>query len=252
MVFCAPLPRDLENLLEHAFVKGPIDFSDDGRLVAAAVCNRPGPTAYVWDTTSGETVFTAPSGQCGQSVDLGPAGRLLAVQSIEEGVPNVLVWDIETAKEVLAVAHFPAWIGVVQFSPDGSQLLTGGEDGTVRIWDLASGDLIRAFTGHTGPVEDATWSSDGTVIVSGSHDGTVRVWDAATGATLLVLEGHDSFPFVDISPNGTYIATSTPGVIRVWTLDVDELVGIARTRVPRSLTSAECLAYHFEECPTAP
>jgi WD40 repeat protein/DNA-binding SARP family transcriptional activator len=242
----------VHTLLEHAFVKGPINFSDDGRLVAAAVCNRPGPTAYVWDTMSGETVFTAPLGRCGQSVDLGPAGRLLAVQSIEEGVPNVLVWDMETAKEVLAVAHFPAWIGVVHFSPDGSQLLTGGDDGTVRIWDLASGDLIRAFTGHTGPVEDATWSSDGTVIVSGSHDGTVRVWDAATGATLLVLEDHDSFPFVDISPNGTYIATSTPGMIRVWTLDVDELVGIARTRVPRSLTSAECLAYHFTECPKAP
>jgi WD40 repeat protein len=242
----------VHTLLEGAFVKGSLDFSDDGRLVAAAVCNRRGPTAHVWSTTSGEVVFTTPSGYCGQAVDLDPTGRLLVVQSLDEGPASLQVWDVETGLPISAVVHSPAWLGAVQFSPDGSQLLTGGADGTVRVWDVASGSLTRVLTGHTGAVEDASWSSGGSKIVSGSHDGTVRMWDATTGETLLVLEGHDSFPFVELSPDGVHIATATPGEVRIWTLDLDELTAIARTRVPRSLTAAECLTYHFAECPTAP
>jgi WD40 repeat protein len=239
-------------LLEEAFLKGSVDFSDAGRLVTAAVCNRPGPTAYVWDVATGEEVFSAPASDCGQSVDLDPTGRLLAVQTLDEQEPNVRIWDTSTGAEVFARVHHPAWIGVVQFSPDGLQLLTGGGDGTVLIWDVATGDLTRTLTGHAGAVEDATWSSDGLLIVSGSHDGTVRLWDASTGETLLVLEGHNTWPFVEMSPDQQYVVTATPGAVRVWTLDLDRLTGIARTRVPRSLSSAECLAYHFAECPTEP
>ena len=251
-VWDATTGRKLHTLLEDVLLKGSVDFSDDGHLVAAAVCNRPGPTAYVWNVETGEQVFRAPSSDCGQSIDLDTTGRLLAVQTIDENGPNVRVWDIGTGSEVFARDHHPAWIGAVQFSPDGSQLLTGGGDGTVIVWDIETGDLKRVLTGHTGAVEDATWSSDGRSIISGSHDGTVRVWDVTSGEMLVVLEGHDTWPFLDMTDDRRYVVTATPGLVRIWTLDIDELTGIARTRVGRSLNAAECLAFHFTECPTAP
>jgi WD40 repeat protein len=250
-VWDATTGRKLHTLLEDVFVKGSVDFSGDGHIVAAAVCNRPGPTAYVWSVATGEEVFRTPTGYCGQSVDLDPTGRLLAVQTLDEDEPNVRVWNIATGSEVFARDHHPAWIGAVQFSPDGAQLLTGGGDGTVIIWDVETGDLKRVLAGHTGAVEDATWSSDGLSIISGSHDGTVRVWDVTSGETLVVLEGHDTWPFVDMTPDRRYIVTATPGKVRVWTLDLEELTGIARARVRRSLNAAECQTYHFTECPNA-
>jgi WD40 repeat protein len=240
--------KRLNTLLRDAYLKGAVDVSSDGRLVAVAVCNRPGPTAYVWDVETGETVFVSPKGDCGQAIDLDPSGRLLAVQSLEKG-RNIEVWDIATGDEVLVAEHPPAWLGAVSFSPDGSKLLTGGSDGTIRIWDVATGDLVRVFTGHTGAVEDAGWSSDGSVVISGSHDRTARIWNASTGETLLILEGHETWPFTALVPEQKLVVTATPGLVRVWTLDVDELTGIARARVPRALSTAECLTYHFEECP---
>lgn len=240
----------IRTLLEHPFMKGPVAFSGDGRRVAVATCDVWGTPASAWDTGNGDLVFLAPAGPCGQAVDLDSTGRLLAVQTIAEGQPNVQVWDIESGDLVLSVTHRPQWIGVVAFSPDDSRLLTGGADGTARIWDVATGRLVRTLTGHTGSVEDAVWSADGAEIVTGSHDGTIHFWDAETGETRLVLGDHDTFTFVAISPNGQYLATGTDTGVRIWALDLNELIEIARERVPRSLTAAECIAYYFEECPS--
>lgn len=242
----------LRTLIEHPFMKGPVAFSGDGHRVAVATCDMWGTPAWVWGANDGVVLFSPPPGPCGQAVDLDSTGRLLAVQTIAEDQPNVQVWDTESGDLVLSVTHRPEWIGVVAFSPDDSRLLTGGGDGTARIWDIATGRLVRTLTGHTGRVEDAAWFANGTEIVTGSHDGTVRLWDAETGATRLVLGGHDSFTSVAISPDGLYLATGTDTGVRIWALDLDELIQIARERVSRSLTAAECITYHFDECPSTP
>jgi WD40 repeat protein len=54
-----------------------------------------------------------------------------------------------------------------------------------------------------------------------------------------------------VGPEGRWLASSgTDGVVRVWTLDLDEVIDIAEARLSRSLTEAECLTYHFEDCPS--
>ena len=66
-------------------------------------------------------------------------------------------------------------------------VVSGSDDGTVRVWDAATGTPVGdPLTGHTGPVNAvAVGELDGrTIVVSGSDDGTVRVWDAATGTAI--------------------------------------------------------------------
>ena len=74
-------------------------------------------------------------------------------------------------------------------------IVSGGDDGTVRVWDLESGEpVLGPLTGHDGGVSAvAVGERHGRpVIVSGGGDGTVRVWDLESGEPVLgPLTGHD-------------------------------------------------------------
>jgi WD40 repeat protein len=64
----------------------------------------------------------------------------------------------------------------------------------------------------------------------------------------LVLSGHDRFALLSMSPDGRYLLTADDTTARVWALDVDDLTTIARSRLTRGLTPAECVTYHVEDC----
>ena len=91
----------------------------------------------------------------------------------------------------------------VAFSPDGTQVVSGSGDKTVRLWDAATGAPLQTLEGHSDWVTSVAFSPDGTQVVSGSGDKTVRLWDAATGAPLQTLKGHsDWVTSVAFSPDG--------------------------------------------------
>ncbi len=54
---------------------------------------------------------------------------------------------------ISAQAQTPEWsrkyhtgsVTCLQFSKDGSKLLTGGTDGKVMLWDMSKADTIRTF-----------------------------------------------------------------------------------------------------------
>ena len=140
----------------------------------------------------------------------------------------------------------------MQFSPDGTRLLTTGADGMGRIWDASSGQLMLTLEGHTGPVHQGVWASDGATVVTVGGDGFARLWDTQRGENFLTLALDGGFPHVAITTDGQRLATAAGGHIRVWTLDLDELLDIATGRLSRSLSAAECVTYHFEDCPTSP
>ncbi|MEM7537172.1 MAG: PQQ-binding-like beta-propeller repeat protein [Chloroflexota bacterium] len=109
-------------------------------------------------------------------------------------------------------------VNSVAFSPDGTMVISGSEDHTVRLWRSSDLNPIYIFVGHTASVLSVGFSPDGQRIVSGSEDSTVRVWDAATGKQLAQLDGHSwDVMSVEFSPDGQRIVSgSEDSTVRVW------------------------------------
>jgi hypothetical protein len=60
------------------------------------------------------------------------------------------VWDLETGRQVgpdLTGHTEPVRAATV--TPDGQEIVTGGDDGTARVWDRATGQQRVSMSGHT-------------------------------------------------------------------------------------------------------
>jgi hypothetical protein len=138
------------------------------------------------------------------------------------------------------------------YSPDGALFATASGDGTAILWDASTGSQLRTLVGHGSGIQSVAFSLDGKMVATGSEDDTAKLWEVETGAEILTLPGNGlgvTGVAFDPSDHGTSIAVAS-GITRLFLLNIDDLLALARSRVTRSFTPAECRKYlHIEQCP---
>jgi basic membrane protein A len=89
------------------------------------------------------------------------------------------------------------------------------------------------------------YNQDGTRIATVSQDGSARLWNAVTGEELLQLKPEGGAGLVDIafSSDGKMLAISADDAVKVYLLEIDDLVDLAKSRLSRNFSLQECLKF---------
>jgi serine/threonine protein kinase len=153
-------------------------------------------------------------------IGLGSVGVWRYQQSV---APTV---DSETLEPMRSLIGHSSFVNCLAISPDGTTLVSGSADSTIKLWNLATGANLRTLQGHSGYINAIDISPDGQTLVSGDANSTLKIWNLKTGALLHTLSGHSGYiNAIDISPDGqTLVSASADGTLKVWNLATQKLL----------------------------
>ena len=186
------------------------------------------------------TSLTPPGGPLIRILE-GPAGFVMAVAVTPDGRhaisgsldSSLMVWDVESGKELQTLVGHTSWVSAVAVTPDGKNVISGSADKTIRVWDIESGEEIQTLVGHTGEVRAVAVTPDGKHAITSSNDETIRVWDIYSGEELRTLEGHaGGVSAVAVTPDGkNVISGSSDNTLMVWDVESGEELRILEGHV---------------------
>ena len=88
---------------------------------------------------------------------------------------EIRVWDAATGSLVKTIRAHAGNVNRLSSNSDASLLVSGGEDGKVKLWHH-NGDLAGEMQAHVLGVRDFMLLDD--VLLTGGADYKVRVWEA--------------------------------------------------------------------------
>lgn len=121
-------------------------------------------------------------------------------------------------QSILTLRGHQQWVSSIAYSSDGTRIVSGSGDDTVKVWDALTGkELLSWRTGGKG-VTALALSADGKQIVTGHWNHSLQIWDALTGQKLSTLRGHaENITSVAISPDGKRIVSgSGDDTLKIW------------------------------------
>jgi WD40 repeat protein len=128
--------------------------------------------------------------------------------------------DLDTGAETSRWRQAVGVVRSIAFAPDGSRVVTGGQDGTIRLWDTAGAKHLALVGVHPRPVLTVAVSPDGRHALTGGEDQIVRLWDLDGKKELTSFSGHTgSIRAIAISPDGSRAASGSEDyTVRLWRL----------------------------------
>jgi WD40 repeat protein len=226
-------------------------FAPDGKTIASGSCDwgfhrghdwpRPvwrGAEQFewrLWDVASGKVQRTVTEPGRMLSLAFAPDGKSLASGIGKE----VRLYDVGSETPGRVVTSHDFAVTSVAFTKDGSAVLSGSHDHTVKRTSLATGQTDWQAPGYFEQVNAVALSKDAALLVTGSSDGryahgvlkagatclgpgAVRLWDARTGRLLRRLgDPAEQVMAVSLAPDGRHVAggggsAGGSGIVRVW------------------------------------
>lgn len=189
---------------------GALPFHTDGELLALGFATdgtlwsveEPGVLRH-WDSVRQQLLEWHGLEELATLWCFGPGCRLVAAGSDE-----LSVWET-TSGQIHASWRQPSWVTAIAFRPGSDQIVTGHDDGMIRLWERNNPRPRREFRGHESTLSALRFSHDGHRLASAAEDRVILLWDIERGEITGRLVGHsDRIPALAWLPDGRRLASA--------------------------------------------
>jgi len=222
-------------------------YSPDGKILASTTSLPQeigmDTTVKLWDTISGERLYTLDDEGGYYRILFSPDGAQIATAALDK----VKLWDVESGQEIATITNQPDISGKEGFGNGQADDFAWSPDGnTIALVTLSGASLIDVNT-HEEIKLDSEAKNYFDQVISFSPDGKmlavsfgeeVKVYDVESQDALFTLDdfGAENYEWnlfvveVAFSPEGGYLATGSgggyglPGSIRIWDLSSGSVI----------------------------
>ncbi|KMU73218.1 transcriptional repressor rco-1 [Coccidioides immitis RMSCC 3703] len=189
---------------EHTAAVTACEFTKQGNVLFTASLDG---SVRAWDLIRYRNfrTFTAPSRQQFSSLAVDPSGEVVCAGSLDSF--DIHVWSVQTGQLLDRLAGHEGPVSSLSFAADGSHLVSGSWDRTVRLWnifarsqtnaiqqagidgrrDISGGRKITdrrtaANAAGTKTFTTITYSADGSCLLAAGNSKYICLYDVGTGS----------------------------------------------------------------------
>ncbi len=179
-------------------------------------------------------------GSSHQRAVFSPDGKLMAVSTltypaIGETSGYVEIFETETWKSIITwqvfayTDGFPHNMQGLVFSPDGTRIITGQQNGVIQVWQVEDGELLQTFKTDTA-VTHISISPDGLLIATSSFWPTFpNLWQLGDGSLVCQGTQRTEQRATAFSPDGKLMVSGYGNNLMLWDVQkcepITELTG---------------------------
>lgn len=153
---------------DSMYAIGSIVFDNDGKTAISASQDR---SVRTWDLTTCKQMSSVyDKAYKGGPVAMAPHRNLAVSRAIDR--KTLVLWELNTGRELSQMMGHTSEVNAIQFSPDGTRVISGGNDKRLIEWNVSNGKVVKEYAVPTEIISSAV-SRTGASALIGGKDGVI-------------------------------------------------------------------------------